>query len=313
MSQNFNEIMDYAIKRCEGKYVDDGASKECFYLIYPFATENISGYINEFDLYEKTLLTVGSSGDQAINAILNGCKDVSVLDINPYTKYYYYLKIASILCLDLEEFLAFLRFKDYPKVFKDNKNVFDKDLYNKLKSTLLALDYESYLFWNELFSKFGAIDIRNNLFSSDEDRTSVILGSNLYLQSADLYENARDKVKDVNPTFINGDLFKIDLKNKYDNIWLSNIGTYLSRHFVKMMTDKMSQLLQIDGRLLISYLYKTTIDTKYEEGWNLIYDLEKTFAILSQYDPTLISFIGVEGLKFDKPDMKDSVLVYRKR
>ena len=35
MSQNFNEIMDYAIKRCEGKYVDDGASKECFYLIYP--------------------------------------------------------------------------------------------------------------------------------------------------------------------------------------------------------------------------------------------------------------------------------------
>ena len=159
----------------------------------------------------------------------------------------------------------------------------------------------------------SAIDIRNNLFSSDEDRTSVILGSNMYLQSADLYENARDKVKDVNPTFINGDLFKIDLKNKYDNIWLSNIGTYLSRHFVKIMTDKMSQLLQIDGRLLISYLYKTTIDTKYEEGWNLIYDLEKTFAILSQYDPTLISFIGVEGLKFDKPDVKDSVLVYRKR
>ena len=39
-----------------------------FKLIYKFTTENISGYIKEFDFKNKSLLTVGSSGDQVINA-----------------------------------------------------------------------------------------------------------------------------------------------------------------------------------------------------------------------------------------------------
>lgn len=313
MRQEFNKILNYAIKRCQGIYVDDGALKNCFYLIYPFTTENIAGYIDSFDLNNKSLLTVGSSGDQVINAILNGCVDISVLDINPYTKFYYYLKIASILCLEMDEFMKFLRFKDYPAVFKDNEDVFNKELYDKVKLTLRLLDYESYLFWNELFNTFSPIDIRDKLFSFDENRTYVISGCNLYLQNENLYEMTRSKVENVVPTFINGDLFKLNLDRKYDNIWLSNIGTYLSRNFVKIMTDKLVKSLNLDGNLLISYLYKVTSDTKYEDGWNLIYDLEKTFAILKEYDPTMISFTGVDGLKFSNFNVKDSVLIYRKR
>ena len=175
------------------------------------------------------------------------------------------------------------------------------------------LDYESYLFWDELFYSFNNIEIRNRLFSFDEDRDSVITSCNPYLQSTILYEMVRNKIKHVTPNFINGDLFKIDLQQKFDNIWLSNIGTYLSRHSVKIMTDKMSKNLNTKGRLLISYLYKTTIDTKYEDDWSPIYYLEKTFNILNEYDPQLISFIGVDGFKFNKDDIKDSVLVYRKR
>lgn len=259
MDKNFSTIMDSAIKRCEGIYVDDEASKKGFNLIYPFATENISGYINEFNLKNKSLLTVGSSGDQAINAILNGCKDISILDVNPYTKFYYYLKIASILNLDLKEFMMFLRFKDYPNVFKNNKDVFNKNSYDKVKLILRSLDYESYLFWDELFNTFNPIDIRNNLFSQDEYRTYVISSCNLYLQSKTSYETTRNKIKNVTPTFINGDLFKINLQEKFDNIWLSNIGTYLSRRFVKNMTDTLTKSLNSEGILLISYLYETTI------------------------------------------------------
>lgn len=313
MKQDFNTIMEYAIKRCEGIYVDDGAAKNSFYLIYPFTTENISGYIKEFDLKNKSLLTVGSSGDQVINAILNDCKDISVLDINPYYKFYYYLKIASILSLDINKYLEFLRYEDYPDVFKYNKNVFNKDSYNKIKSTLRLLDYESYLFWDELFNSFKPIEIRENLFSNDEDRTNVISDCNPYLQSKFLYEMTKTKVKRVMPTFINGDLFKTDLQRKYDNIWLSNIGTYLSREQVKLMTDKMVKSLNIDGKLLVSYLYETTIDTKYKDNWCQIYDLQQTFNILRDYNPSLISFTGVNGLKFQDENMKDSALIYRKK
>lgn len=312
MAQNFSTIMDFAIKRCEGIYVDDGALKNMFHLIYPFTTENISGYISEFDLQDKSLLTVGSSGDQVINAILKACKDISVLDVNPYTKFYYYLKVASILSLDLDEFMRFLRFKDYPKVFKNNKDVFSKDLYNKVKLTLRLLDYETYLFWDELFCTFSSIDIRNNLFSLDENRTYVILGCNPYLQSSLLYAETKKKIKNIRPNFLVGDLFNLDLQGKYDNIWLSNIGTYHSRHLVKIMTDKLVNLLNIDGKLLISYLYKTTIDTKYEEGWEKIYDLDKIFNMLKEYSPILKSFIGVDGIKFNDQTIKDSILVYRK-
>lgn len=205
--------------------------------------------------------------------------------------------------------MLFLRFKDYHNVFKFNKYVFNKELYNKVKSTLRLLDYESYLFWDELFNTFKPIDIRNNLFSSDEDRTNVILGCNPYLT---YYEKTRDKIQKIFPHFITGDLFKIDLIRNYDNIWLSNIGTYLSRQFVKIMTDKLAKSLTPNGNLLISYLYQITANTKYEDGWCLIYDLEKIFDILKEYNPNLISFIGVKGLKFQDLNIKDSILVYKK-
>lgn len=209
--------------------------------------------------------------------------------------------------------MTFLRFKRYPSTFKDNKDVFNSQLYNKIKTTLRNLDYESYLFWDELFQSFNPIDIRNNLFSLDEDHNRIITKSNPYLQNQDSYEQVRNKLKTISPTFIIEDLFKVELQEKYDNIWLSNIGTYLSRHFVKIMTDKLAKSLNNNGQLLISYLYKTTKDTKYNDDWSPIYDLEKVFSLLKEYNPDLISFIGVDGLKFEDSDSKDAILVYRKQ
>ena len=49
-----------------------------------------------------------------MNAILMGCKDITLLDINPFVKYYYYLKMALILCVSMDEYLLFLRYKNYP-------------------------------------------------------------------------------------------------------------------------------------------------------------------------------------------------------
>ena len=301
--------MLYAIGKCDGYIFNDGNGG---FQLYPFTTENISGYINYFDLVNKSLLTVGNSGDQVINAILNGCKDITLLDINPYTKYYYYLKIASLLCLDIDTFMEFLRYQDYPRVFKKNMNVFKKEIYENIKSTLRLLDYESYLFWDELFQTYKPIDIRNYLFSLDENRTDVIIESNNYLRNEKNYNEAREKVKKVVPRFINGDLLNIDLNETFDNIWLSNIGAWLEMDKVKNMIDKMSKLLNEDSKLLISYLYRTTKYSKYIDEFAPIYDLKNTFKILKEYNPELFSFIGVDGTKFNEKNIKDSVLVYHK-
>jgi len=313
MLYDFKKIMECAIKRCEGRYFsEDGSSRNRFYKMYPFTTENISGYINHFDLKDKSLITVGSSSDQVINAALMDCKDITLLDINIYTKFYFYLKAAALIELNKEEFLNFLRFQDYPKVFKNNKEVFDINIYNKIKSTLRLLDYESYLFWNELFSTFEPLEIRQNLFSHDEGRTEEIVSSNLYLKNDILYNETKNKLKKLRPTFINGNLFEVQLFRYFDNIWLSNIASYLTLEEIKIMTDIFYELLNDNGKLLMAYLYETTRDTKYQDSWCKIYDINKFFEIYKDKNIFMETFLGIKGIKFEDENIKDSVLILKK-
>ena len=58
--------------------------KNVFESVYPFTTENISGYYPSLDLKDKDVLSVGSSGDQAFNAILCGAGKVTLMDISPH-------------------------------------------------------------------------------------------------------------------------------------------------------------------------------------------------------------------------------------
>lgn len=210
------------------------------------------------------------SGDQIINATFKGAKDITLLDINPYAKYYYYLKAAGILELNPTDFNEFFRYNDYPKVFKYNKKVFDKASYKKLKSTLKSLDNDSYLFWDELFDMYQPDYIRFSLFSNDEYGTSVLSKSNLYLQSENTYDETKTKLKELRPEFINEDIFKSNLTKNYDNIWLSNIACYLYQDKIKGMTDKFADKLAVDGKLLISYLYSIDMNTEYDDDWSPI-------------------------------------------
>ena len=118
---------------------------DLFMRIYPFATENVNGYMNCFDLKNKSLLTVGSSGDQILNAYNKGCRDVTLIDVNPFAPFYIYLKIAGILSLDYQEFMEF--FFKYIGM-ETNYKRYNIDLFNKLSNNLKSLDYESYYFFN---------------------------------------------------------------------------------------------------------------------------------------------------------------------
>ena len=313
MNKELEEALYTAKERCEGNIILDEASMNGFEEIYPFTTENIEGYIDYFDLQDKSLLTVGSSGDQIINAAFKGAKDITLLDINPYAKYYYYLKAAGILELNLTDFNEFFRYNDYPKVFKYNKKVFDKASYKKLKSTLKSLDNDSYLFWDELFDMYQPDYIRFSLFSNDEYGTSVLSKSNLYLQSENTYDETKTKLKELRPEFINEDIFKSNLTKNYDNIWLSNIACYLYQDKIKGMTDKFADKLAVDGKLLISYLYSIDMNTEYDDDWSPIYDLKNDLELLKEYSPIFHFFKGVNGIKHNDDDIKDSVLIYQKK
>ena len=77
---------------------------EKFSTIYPFTTEMISGYIEYMDVSCKSVLTVGSSFDQAFNALLYGAKDVTVIDINKKALEFYKRKLEVLLTSNKDEF-----------------------------------------------------------------------------------------------------------------------------------------------------------------------------------------------------------------
>src|SRR5574344_14029 len=76
-----------------------------FLRLYPFLTENFKGYMP--NMKDKTLLTVGSSGDQILNATLGDAKKIICMDTNRFVKYYYQLKVAALVKLPVEDYLSY--------------------------------------------------------------------------------------------------------------------------------------------------------------------------------------------------------------
>lgn len=63
---------------------------------------------------------------------------------------------------------------------------------------------------------------------------------------------------------------------------------------------------------MISYLYDTNKNTKYKDDWSIIYNLDKTFELLKDYQTYLGTFTGINDFKFNSNNMNDSILVYQK-
>ncbi len=241
--------------------------------LYPFTTENIDGYIDLFDLKNKSLLTLGSSLDQAINAGLVGCKNITIFDICPLTKFYYFFKLASLLSLEREMFLRFLCKTNYRKNTSSNPNLYKNHIFSKIKETLKSLDYESYVIWDYLFKNYESKEI-NRLFRLDINPVDSIIGFNRYLVNDDMYKLARKKMLEVDIKFIEGTVLSPNLNEKYDNVWLSNVGKYLTEEENSIMIEKMASLLNQNGKMLMNYFYFDDIPCEVENAY-MSYEYEK--------------------------------------
>ena len=271
--------------------------------IYPFATESIANYIKYFNLKGKSLLTVGSSGDQVINAALYGCKDITLFDMVPDAIYYYYLKVAGLISLSMDEFLKFFRYYDFDGSAR-NLRVFNKESYEKLRDTLRLLNYESFLYFDEFFSNFSGDTIRRNFFKGDENSNTIIKRINPYLSSNIDYENAKEKVKKIDLKFICKNILDIDSEKTYDNIWLSNVADYLRTHEQEMiMTDKTYKCLNQGGKLLLSYNFSISKEREKER------ELYKS--LLQLYGKSLVKVYDFPSVPFPNFE-KDNVLILKK-
>ena len=86
---------------------DNNTAERC----YCVSNEYLQGYMQQFNLYNKRVATVGSSGDQALNSLLYGSRDVILIDANIHTMAYVEYKIALIKELDFKTFRKNIKFK----------------------------------------------------------------------------------------------------------------------------------------------------------------------------------------------------------
>lgn len=282
-----------------------------FYSAHLFTTENISGFSKKVSFKNKSILTVCSSGDQAFNMILNGASNLSLVDANIFTKYYFYLKEAAIRALDYKGFLSFFIKKN---IF-DN-NVFSFDTYLNIRNYIS--DGEIRRFWDYLFCHYnGQVIYNSNLFVIGDNSQKTVIERNDYLKNEEAYNVLKKNLLNKSFKFYNINLFDEDIpkEERYDFVYLSNIFDYLNIKdellYIKKIRDvilKIKNILSDNGEIAVSYLYFYFDDyLNNENGLNSLRIRNELFNELYY-----VTFPGVSAPFSRQLRNKDALMMYRK-
>ena len=213
--------------------------------IYNMSTEMDRSFMQDADVKDKRVLTVGSSGDQIIAYALLGSKDITVMDANVLTPFFAVLKMTALQVLTREEFIDF--FADAKKEEFMNEKVYQEKIRHNLGS-------EWARFWDAMYEK----KCHNRIFNLD-----ALPGEfPLYLSDNENYLKARGLTSQVNVTFVFADIsqFHEYMEGEYDIIDLSNIYTYVSKDKFNVAVDNMYPNLTHNGLFKLHYGEKSLKD-----------------------------------------------------
>lgn len=222
--------------------------KELFHTtsaVYKISNERTQDYYSYLIGREKVLSVIGS-GDQILNLILEGTKEIDAFDISSFPKYFLYLKMAAIKALSKEEYIEFFY------EVNNRSEVYD-DMYDRIS---FYLDDEISSFWDSLFNFFDWQDIYNStLFSSEPYIAANAINQNKFLQCDAAYEELRRALDDVVINVYEGDIFDLSCRidGTYDLVYLSNIVYYNKPDEYKEMLDEFKLT---DNGITLTYLYR---------------------------------------------------------
>lgn len=222
--------------------------KELFHTtsaVYKISNERTQDYYSYLIGREKVLSVIGS-GDQILNLILEGTKEIDAFDISSFPKYFLYLKMAAIKSLSKEEYIEFFYEVSHRSELYD-------DMYDRIS---FYLDDEISSFWDSLFNFFDWQDIYNStLFSSEPYIAANAINQNKFLQCDAAYEELRRALDDVVINVYEGDIFDLSCRidGTYDLVYLSNIVYYNKPDEYKEMLDEFKLT---DNGITLTYLYR---------------------------------------------------------
>ena len=221
--------------------------------MYNMTTENIYGFLNNYDLKGKRVLTVAGSGDQRLNAYLMGASEVVCFDVNPLCELHLDLKDAAIKALTYEDFINFFGISKI-------KYYFDKELFKKIKPHLNDSSFNFYDFIVNNSSNIKPTDI----YYEFDDRLTRMKAMNSYINSNRYYELEKI-IRDKKIDFLNINIDNLDEElngEKFDFILLSNISDYINMLYpdrclerYKDLIYQLMGLLNLYGIMQVGYIY----------------------------------------------------------
>ncbi len=219
------------------------------YSVVPIrGTENIQELFFKIKNTFQFILMVTASGDQILEAVLYGAKNITCFDVNRLSKYGSKLKVAVIQALEYDEFISFY------------KGHFSFSLFQKI---VPFLEEDSLYFWRQLFNSINCFEIYTSLFDSRFHLSSELTITKCSIYSEKEYYVIKENLKNVTISYIDSNILNI-IKNekiqnqKYNLIYLSNIFYYLrksERFYSNFVKENIVPLLKENGEVFIHYLY----------------------------------------------------------
>ena len=251
--------------------------------LYRHATEDMRTYYAPFNSVED-FLTVGSSGDQILNAVNMGAKRIDVFDKNNLSKRGCALKVAAAKRLSKEKLLEYF----------DN---FNERIYQELRSELSKESDCAY--WDSLYDMARPSIIRKKLFPYKGLPNYLERQINPYLDEEN-YELLRDKLKSVEINYIDSSLENISQHiqgRKYDAINFSNVYEYLNfgnnvslenaKQFHDYVMGCIYPHVKEGGKIMAAYMYAFSESVR--DFVSNAYKNEENFVLSRVIDITSVS------------------------
>ena len=234
--------------------------------VYKISNERIQDYEKYLRKRNKVLSVIGS-GDQILNCILNGTKNIDAFDISVFPKYFLELKMAAIKALTVDEYIDFF----YEVT---NRDEVYEDMYYRIA---VYLENDMCEFWDSLFNFFEWKEIYNStMFSSEPNIASNAINQNKFLQSEEEYNRLREELDNVKITYYEGDILELSsyLRDSYDLVYLSNIVYYCNKDKYREM---LGNLNLTDKGISLTYFYKMQGHAmEYFQGTNISFERFET-------------------------------------
>lgn len=228
---------------------------------YLTSNEQLDKYLPQIGVAGKKIATVGSSGDQVLNSLLYGCKDITLIDANVLSEAYIEYKMALIKTYS---------FEDFRYVMFDDKCIFDWMVYSQI-SHHLSKDVKQ--FFDEIMLLQEETEYRSAHYYQEFSDLNILNGVVNHLPHTEFSEFYHSKeaykklqailrAKDYKLSYIVSRLedFPKRLPEKYDVILLSNIYDYVFKPKFKSILNKLYQTnLKNGGVIQFQYFFEDGI------------------------------------------------------